>query len=425
MTDQNFSSFIDLSVFKPMIMNNQKQAEFNALYAPGEAHDKFPAALLELDVVRRLDYFFYKRVNHAKLSIATDALLQKLMDPHGSPIISVIGPTRVGKTTLRDKILQTVLESNKDLMQNDPRVLPISGIELIPARQMGFSWKTFYYQSSLALGEIAYLLSKKLPPKKTASSASTYRGTTELLYREGFISALQMRSTKNFLFDEAQNLLYLTDTLLALEELKSLANAATASFVLFGTYDLIPLRNQNAQLAFRSDEVHFPRYVVGVKQDENDFLNLLATLQNMLPLEKTPDLVSNMEDFLLGSAGCVGILKKWLYDALALTLKTKNKEMTTEIIKRASMHPDKLIAAAREIMVGESYMNEKSHDSNQYRDQLRSLFTPPPAYKLNLPTFELVSTDTGATPQREKRTSKYGVGKRKPGRDVVGKVVAP
>ena len=79
-----------------------------------------------------------------------------------------------------------------------------------------------------------------------------------------------------------------------LNVLKSLANRSNTVHVLFGTYELLRIRNLSGQLSRRSIDIHFPRYDVAKASDRRTFARILQTFGEQMPLPEPPDLVNVM-----------------------------------------------------------------------------------------------------------------------------------
>src|SRR5437870_5260933 len=68
----------------------------------------FPRALLQAAQSERLGYFRAYTIAHPRLKAVSDALWRAIQEPAGRALILVIGPTGVGKTTLRLRMEQAL-----------------------------------------------------------------------------------------------------------------------------------------------------------------------------------------------------------------------------------------------------------------------------------------------------------------------------
>jgi len=143
-----------------------------------------------------------------------------------------------------------------------------------------------------------------------------------------------------------------------MDTIRSLANRSQTVFVLIGTYELLNLTNLSDQVSRCSCPISFTRYRADCDQDIETFKAVLKTFQQHLPLPQEPNLVERWDYFYEHSAGCVGILKLWLCDALADALENSCKTLTSPCLKRQAMSPDRLMSVVRELIDGERKLEE-------------------------------------------------------------------
>src|SRR5574337_983899 len=93
--------------------------------------DAFPPALLTEPPAVRLDYFKAKRIAHPRLLEADRSLIQTLYEPAGASVIIVAGPTGVGKTTLRLRAQQHLLNKALPQLEIDRGRIPVVGMEVV------------------------------------------------------------------------------------------------------------------------------------------------------------------------------------------------------------------------------------------------------------------------------------------------------
>jgi hypothetical protein len=232
--------------------------------------------------------------------------------------------------------------------------------------------------------------------------------TTEL--RSALEKCLHHRRPQAFLVDEAQHLKKVSSGRRVLDQmdaLKSLANMSHTLHVLIGTYDLLGLLDLSGQLSRRSVDIHFARYRANDPADVVDFQRVLRTFQCHLPLPEPPDLVARWEYFYEGSAGCVGVLKQWLYRALDLALETGATTLSEKCLKARAEPERHLLRLAREIQEGEDLLREHSDQRAELRTLL-GMALPPQGGSPQTPPVHKASRRNGR------------VGQRKPKRDAVG-----
>ncbi len=375
----------------------------------------FPPGLLTEPKDKRLAYFESKVVAHPRLVEVHEAFKHAIRQPAGATLIQVFGPTGVGKTTLRQRIVRQLLEEAHPELERDPGYIPVAWVEAVSPDVGNFNWKDYYTRCLLALEEPhvddklddlvrgLYLNGRgQLVISKTVA-------TTEL--RRALEKCLQHRRPQAFLVDEAQHLKKVSSGRRVLDQmdaLKSLANMSNTVHVLIGTYDLLGLLDLSGQLSRRSVDIHFARYRADDPAEVVDFQRVLRTFQRHLPLTQEPDLVARWEYFYEGSVGCVGVLKQWLSRALDLALETGETTLTEKCLKARAEPERHLLRLAREIQEGEDLLR----DQRDQRVELRTLLG-----MSQVPAQESASR----TPRSHNASRRNGrVGQRKPKRDAVG-----
>src|SRR5258708_641234 len=93
----------------------------------------FPCELLQQPKKERFAYFKNKVIGHDRLLEVDDQILQAIHYPSGISLILVYGPTRVGKSTLRMRIVQKLLTMERDAMVHDPGYLPVAWMDALAA----------------------------------------------------------------------------------------------------------------------------------------------------------------------------------------------------------------------------------------------------------------------------------------------------
>jgi len=143
-----------------------------------------------------------------------------------------------------------------------------------------------------------------------------------------------------------------------MDVIKSIANSTHIPHILFGTYDLLALRNLNGQLSRRNYEVHFPRYRVKEKRELAEFKKVLRSFENLLPVQEKPTLENRWEFIYERSLGCVGILKDWLSRALELAFDDASTMISPTNLQQSAMSVTRCHKIAEEIIHGEERFAE-------------------------------------------------------------------
>ncbi len=137
----------------------------------------------------------------------------------------------------------------------------------------------------------------------------------------------------------------------------------------------------------------------------------MLSFQYHLPLAEQPDLLSAWDYLYLRSVGCIGLLKKWLLDALARTVEAGDATITRTALERTAPPASKSKKVLEEALDGEATLAELDGDVDPRaaEDELRALLRLSP---LAGPT---PAPSCAPRPKRGRRP-----GERAPRRDVVG-----
>lgn len=328
------------------------------------------------EVAVRIKEFRLLTVAHPMLSTAKDLLVAAINEAPPGTIVMVVGPTGVGKTTLRLKIQQVLSEQGEPSMKADPSRLPYVAVEAAAPDNGNFNWRDHYRRTLVELSEP--MLDHKLKPK-WIHFARDSRGqqfvrpdASAAQLRQALESAVEHRRPAAILIDEAQHLTRMASgRRLAdqLEVIKSLANCTRTVHVLLGTYDLLAFRDLNGQLSRRSLDIHFRRYSAESQEDVRVFKNAVLTFQRHLPLENQPDLLPLWEWLYERSVGCIGILKEWLDRALIAALGERGKTLTARHLETTALSAGRCEKIAVEAQEGERQLLS----ADQARPRLREL----------------------------------------------------
>lgn len=370
--------------------------------------ERFPTQLLSQSAAARQAHFEQCLIEHPFLAEAVLSVQQAICMPGAEEgyrrlgcMLLVMGPSRVGKTTLIHLLEQELLRHLQERMQRDPGFIPFVSITTDGSGAGRFDWKD-YYLSILQQLHDPFLRVKKMPT-----------ATRDL--REAAEEALLHRKTEVVIVDEAHHLTKarsgrrLQDHL---DHLKYFENKTGISHVLVGTYEMRPFRTVNAQLACRSLDIHFPRYNAAQAQERAVFKSILWALQCQLPVEREPDLLSQWEWLYARSLGCVGLLKQQLNQALGLALAEKAKTVTTAHLRKTALHKEKAEVALEAILEGEKDFLETEDADQALLIKLGLRQTIPPENRMEAIAATL---PTGSPPGMARRP-----GERAPGRDLVG-----
>src|SRR5260370_10130102 len=126
--------------------------EVNKENGQTEAPESFPSELLAQPVEARLEYFEQRcLISHPRLQEALETIIQAVTPPgegastrRPGTMVLVIGPSRVGKTTLIHMLEEHLLARCKELLVSDPSFIPFASILVTGPGTNRFDWAEYY-----------------------------------------------------------------------------------------------------------------------------------------------------------------------------------------------------------------------------------------------------------------------------------------
>ncbi len=318
-------------------------------------------------------------------------------------MVLVIGPARVGKTTLIHLLEERLLAYATSRMQRDPHFIPLASITAPEPGSGRFDWMEFYKPVLRQLGN-PFVDSPTAP-----IPARRMREAMEAAYLE--------RKPLAIIVDEAHHLAEAargSRLQSQLNHLKNFENTTGVSHILVGTYEMRPFRKVNPQLALQSIDVHFPRYDMRSENDCLIFKSILWALQRQLPVEEEPLLAESHWEFLYArSIGCIGLLKLHLNRALNRALKEGARTVTLDHLRQTAASDVRVKLALRNALESEAEFVE-AEDADE---QLLALLRKPPS-RPSSSAKQGENEQDQAQPSTAPKNRKPG--KRAPGRDLTG-----
>ncbi len=380
--------------------------EDNKPETPPEVPEPFPSEVLSLPAGARQEYFEQRcLISHPRLLEALETTLQAICPPgegastrRPGTMVLVIGPSRVGKTTLIHLLEERLRAVSKGQMLSDPSFIPFASVLAAGGGTNRFEWAEYYRAVLRALhdpfvdGKVARIRTREL--------------------REAMETALCERKPLAIIVDEAHHLAEAargSRLQSQLNHLKHFENATGVSHILVGTYEMRPFRRVNAQLACRSVDVHFPRYDAAIEQDAQVFQSVVWALQRQLPVEQEPSLVEHWEFLYARSIGCVGLLKMHLNRALNRALTEQAKTVTLTHLRKTALPEARVEAALRNALESEAELTE----SDGADERLLTLLGLRGSRRTS--QSKAKTDEPSPSPKKQDRP-----GKRSPGRDTTG-----
>jgi energy-coupling factor transporter ATP-binding protein EcfA2 len=320
----------------------------------GMKHDQ----VLTLDSKLRLRWFYLMQVKHRELNrVYSD--LSELLDPSNEVnIISLIGMTGIGKTTLANGLLQRLVSQYEDEARSQE--VPFIYVKAPANGDRSMSWRVLY-KSILTEGH-EILLRQKRGVEVTADGKlqfKTGKRATLAELREFINEMLKRRKVRVLVIDEALHLLRFEEYGAIMDTLKSLADAHHTKLILIGSYDIADLVSEYGQVVRRGEIVHYHRYQVGkepgndLTSDQEVFRNTVKKFQSLWPCATIPNLDSIWFPLMRTSLGSVGLLKICLLRMASLQIRTKNEKFSADLLRKSMKNPKALQQIETETIRGE------------------------------------------------------------------------
>ncbi|GAC1347867.1 MAG: ATP-binding protein [Ktedonobacteraceae bacterium] len=316
-----------------------------------------------------VDAFKAVRVEHARL-LEADRALTNVMEEHADAAhVLFYGPSGVGKSLVAHHTT-----AHFDARSSPyPPSRPTIWIEARPS-DTGTYVRADYYRQVLSavkghifvkeiLVDIQHLMTASKPTRIARFS------TDWLDLRQAVEQALIALQIQAIVVDEA-HLLMQGDghdkPEEQLEWLKSMSNRTNVLHVLVGPYELFKYRNTYGQVARRGRDIHFQRYHVEHKTERAEFVGALKYLLERVPLScDLADLLKRWRWFAEGCVGCVGILKTWLVDAVAVTFLEGGTVLTVDALTQTMLHPAQRVRLELDARVGEHQVKTANAESQE------------------------------------------------------------
>lgn len=280
-------------------------------------------------------------------------ILRRIARPGVATILSVIGPTGVGKTQALNEVASFLLglrkgESDESLAKRP--YLPVVYVTASTGRTFESRFKSLLIQILQQVNRVLVEIGSTTGSANETSPTSRPVRPIESLpiarLEELVRVGLRERRVKALLIDEAQHLAQGADAeewRLVGDGLKLLGSISGTLVVLFGTSELLGLPYLSGQLGRRSKAVHLRRYRWTSQADRDEFQAIVAAFckgsRGKLPLKV---LSENLPLLYTGCVGCVGILSSWLYDAIARAEQTGVEAVDVEILQETAFSEEKL-----------------------------------------------------------------------------------
>lgn len=304
------------------------------------------------------DILQYK-IPHHKWKLIYAELYAILSIAKPGEVVSIVGPSRVGKSKVVAETLKHVAANNN--FEETGR-LPTLYVEATNTGPHGtFSSKDFTERMLSAISH-PMLAFNDTSLKQLNNKLDR---TTESRLRRALESGIVARGVKYLIIDEAQHVRYTTKgaqgSYAVMDSWKCLAQETDVVLVLVGAYPILDIIKNSPHMLGRKHQIHFPRYHE-TPNELKEFANIVFTILDALDLEMDLNLaMKKLNFFYNGSFGCVGLLNAWLRRAYAIS-NAYNSAISWDILKRTKLPEAELVEIRKEIIFGEKLLGYKPSD---------------------------------------------------------------
>ena len=316
----------------------------------------YDAMLLESAEFRKR-WFKLLQVNHRELERVAQDVTELMDTACDTKLISIIGMTGIGKTTLATELGNILMEEYRE--QAQPSEHPVIYVRAPANGEKSLSWKVLY-RRILEAGHEPSVDQKRASRIEDGRLFGVRDGRSSVAHlREQVEGMLRHRKVRALIIDEALHLLRFSDYSAIMDTLKSLADIEPTKLILIGTHQIADLMTEYGQVIRRSEIIHYRRYRLSTKvsdhpsSDEAEYIFQLQRLQDNWPSRNKPDLVAVWRPLMSASLGSIGITKSILQQVVVQQLSTPGEVLKESHFRKAFKAPGNLRKIEEETVSGE------------------------------------------------------------------------
>jgi energy-coupling factor transporter ATP-binding protein EcfA2 len=296
---------------------------------------------------------------HVHYVHALEALIGLLQYATGEVVIKLVGPPGTGKSTVLKATAIAYENAYRELMIEDPGLIPVLLVELAPAETGHFNWRGGLYLDALKqLNDPLTEHKANIPElrRRGVPLLSPVRQVNERL-RTSMQQAIEDRGVAAVLLDDAHVITRVGSRRVLLSQVCTVASLASKSnrpHVLGGTYPLLDLSDPDGTLPRREKVVHIPSYDPEKEGHVLEFKRIIVKLIESFPTDVASDVRSAPEYLMYWSAGSPGVLKEWFLAAAKLVLSTDRTCLTLDDMRSTALAEKPVIDMLLSARAGEA-----------------------------------------------------------------------
>lgn len=265
-------------------------------------------------------------------------------------VVALVGPTRVGKTTLTNAVMVDLARPHTCAEGS----IPIVRVDATTTDQGFMSTKYLKLRLLEELRHPGLVSVGTYHPRLSLSESSA-----QLMLNK----AIRALGTRFIVIDESHHLLETKSSRLvgsALDNIKCLGNECGVVVLLSGSYRLLSTCFESAHLNGRLTLVNFNRYrPMGVEAEHFD--SILLTMDERLPWAGGESLIKHRDLIYEGSLGCYGLIEGWVLRAIATMAGCGDRRLKVSHFTDSRCR-EQLGAIRDEIRLGESLITPLSEN---------------------------------------------------------------